>query len=183
MPDINEVEKRMKGAVENFKHNLAGLRTGRASVALVDNLRVEVYGSMMPLNQCANISVPEPRTLSISVWDKGNVSAVEKAIQTSNLGLNPQTEGTVIRLNLPDLTEERRKELVKVAHQYAENARIAIRNVRRDGIEHAKREEKEDKITEDVMKGISNRIQDITDKQIEAVDKMLKDKEAEILKV
>lgn len=183
MPDINEVEKRMKGAVENFKHNLAGLRTGRASTALVDNLRVEVYGSMMPLNQCANISVPEPRTLSISVWDMGNVPAVEKAIKTSSLGLNPQTEGTVIRLNLPDLTEERRKELVKVAHQYAEQGRIAIRNVRRDGIEHAKREEKEGKITEDVMKGISNRIQDLTDKQIEQIEKMLKDKEGEILKV
>jgi ribosome recycling factor len=183
MPDINEVEKRMKGAVENFKHNLAGLRTGRASSALVDNLRIDVYGSMMPLSQVASVNVPEPRTLSISVWDKGNVSAVEKAIQTSNLGLNPQTEGTVIRLHLPDLTGERRKELVKVANQYAEQGRVSIRNVRRDGIEHAKREHKEEKISEDVMKGISNRVQELTDKHIEQIDKMLKDKEAEIVKV
>ena len=183
MPDINEVEKRMKGAVENFKHNLSGLRTGRASTALVDNLKVEIYGSMMPLSQVASVNVPEPRTLSISVWDRGSVSAVEKAIQNSNLGLNPQTEGTVIRLHLPDLTEERRKELVKVANQYAEQGRVAIRNVRRDGIEHTKKENKDGKISEDIMKGISNRIQDLTDKQIEQIDKLLKDKEAEILKV
>lgn len=183
MTDISDIEKRMKGAVESFKHNLAGLRTGRASVALVDNLKVEVYGSNMPLSQMASISVPEPRTLSISVWDRENVSSVEKAIQISNLGLNPQTEGSVIRLHLPDLTQERRKELVKVAHQYAEQSRIAIRNVRRDGIEHAKKEHKDEKITEDEVKGLSNRIQDFTDKNIEQIEKMLKDKEAEILKV
>ncbi len=183
MVDINDVEKRMKGALDNFKHNLAGLRTGRASAALVDNLRIEVYGSQMPLNQVASVNVPEPRMISISVWDKANVAAVEKAIQTSNLGLNPNTEGTVIRLNLPSLTEERRKELVKVANSNAEQGRVAIRNVRRDGMDHAKREEKDGNISKDELAGVSDRIQKLTDNYISQVDKALADKEKEITTV
>lgn len=183
MVDINDIEKRMKGAVDNFKHNLAGLRTGRASAALVDNLRVEVYGSQMPLNQLSSVSVPESRMISISVWDKENVAAIEKAIQTSNLGLNPNTEGTVIRLNIPPLSEERRKELAKVANTNAEQARVAIRNVRRDGMDHAKREEKDGALSKDALAGVSDKIQKQTDNYIGQVDKLLADKEKEILTV
>jgi ribosome recycling factor len=180
---MNDVEKRMKGAVDNYKHNLGGLRTGRASAALVDNLRIEVYGSQMPLNQLASINVPESRMISISVWDKENVPAVEKAIQTSNLGLNPNTEGTVIRLNLPPLTEERRKELTKVASTSAEQARVAIRNVRRDGNDELKKEEKDGKISKDILAGNSEKIQKLTDGYIAQVDKLLADKEKEIMTV
>jgi ribosome recycling factor len=183
MTDMNDIEKRMKGALDNFKHTLAGFRTGRASAALVDNIRVEVYGSMMPLNQLASVSVPEPRTISISVWDKANASAVEKAIQTSQLGLNPNTEGTVIRLNLPPLTEERRKELVKAANTSAEQARVAIRNVRRDGMDSAKKDEKDVKVSKDALAGISDKIQKLTDNYIAQVDKAFADKEKEILTV
>ncbi len=183
MVDITDIEKRMKGAVDNFKHNLAGLRTGRASAALVDNIRVEVYGSQMPLNQLASVNVPESRMISISVWDKANVQAVEKAIQTSNLGINPNTEGTVIRLNLPPLTEERRKELVKVASGNAEQGRVAVRNVRRDGMDLAKREEKDGSLSKDALAGVSDKIQKLTDAQIEIIDKALADKEKEILTV
>lgn len=183
MVDIADIEKRMDGAVESFKSNLSGLRTGRASTGLVDGLKVDVYGSAMPLSQVASVNIPEGRTLSISVWDAGNVEAVEKAINNSNLGLNPQTEGNVIRLHLPDLTEERRKELVKVAGQYAEQARVAVRNVRRDGMEHAKKENKDGEISEDLMKGISNQIQDITDKHVANIDELLKTKEEEIMTV
>ena len=183
MADINDIEKRMKGAVDNYKHNLAGLRTGRASAALVDNLRVEVYGSQMPLNQLASINVPESRMISISVWDKANVPSVEKAIQTSNLGLNPNTEGTVIRLNLPPLTEERRKELTKVASTSAEQARVAIRNVRRDGNDELKKEEKDGKISKDILAGSSDKIQKLTDSYIAMVDKLFTEKEKEIMTV
>ncbi len=183
MVDIADIEKRMKGALDNFKHNMAGLRTGRASAALVDNIRVEVYGSQMPLNQLASVNVPESRTISISVWDKSNVSAVEKAIQTSNLGLNPNTEGTVIRLNLPPLTEERRKELTKFANTNAEQARVAVRNVRRDGMDGAKREQKDGKMTEDQLAGTSDKIQKLTDSYVEQVDKLFADKEKEIMTV
>jgi ribosome recycling factor len=183
MPDLNDVEKRMKGAVDNFKHNLAGLRTGRASAALVDNLRVEVYGSQMPLSQLASINVPESRMISISVWDKANVPAIEKAIQTSNLGLNPNTEGTVIRLNLPPLTEERRKELTKVASTSAEQARVAIRNVRRDGNDEFKKQEKDGKISKDILAGNSEKVQKLTDTYIGQIDKLLTDKEKEIMTV
>lgn len=183
MVDINEVEKRMKGAIDNFKHNMAGLRTGRASAALVDNIRVEVYGSMMPLNQLASVNVPEARTISISVWDKANVSAVEKALQTSQLGLNPNTEGTVIRLNLPPLTEERRKELTKVAGANAEQARVAIRNVRRDANDDAKKEEKAGTLSKDALAGMTDKIQKLTDNYVGMVDKALGEKEKEIMTV
>lgn len=183
MANLQEIEKKMKSSLDNFKQHLTGLRTGRANAGLVENIRAEIYGSMMPINQCASISVPEPRTITISVWDMGNVSAIEKAILASGIGLNPNTEGTAIRLNLPELTEERRKDLVKVANQQAEQARVAIRNIRRDGNDSAKREEKDGKISEDEVKKIADKIQKLTDDIIGQVDKALKDKEAEILKV
>ena len=130
--DKNDIQRRMDGATESLKHDLVGLRTGRASIALLDPVTVEVYGAQMPINQVATVSAPEPRLLSVQVWDKGNVNSVEKAIRSAGLGLNPISDGTMIRLPIPDLTEERRKELAKLAGQYAEKARIAVRNVRRD---------------------------------------------------
>jgi ribosome recycling factor len=183
MVDLADLKTRMEGAIGSFNHNLGGLRTGRASTALVENMKVEVYGSDMPLNQLASINVPEARTISISVWDQNNVSSVEKAIQNSDLGLSPNAEGNVIRLNLPDLTEERRKELVKVAGNYAEQARVAVRNIRRDGMDSIKKEEKDGDISEDEMHGLSDEIQDLTDKHIAIIDNNLKEKEAEIMKV
>ena len=133
--DRQDIQRRMTGATDSFKHDLGGLRTGRASIALLDPVTVEVYGANMPLNQVATVSAPEPRLLSVQVWDKGNVNSVEKAIRSAGLGLNPISDGTMIRLPIPDLTEERRKELAKLAGQYAEKARIAVRNVRRDGMD------------------------------------------------
>ena len=183
MVDVVDLGKRMDGAVDAFKHNLSGLRTGRASTALVDNMRVEVYGAMMPLNQIASVNIPESRTISISVWDEGNAPAVEKAILTSDLGLNPNREGAVIRMNLPDLTEERRKELVKVAGGYAENGKIAVRNVRRDGMDSAKKAEKDGTISEDELHAYSDDIQKMTDERISNIDSSLKDKESEIMTI
>ena len=183
MVDLKDIENRMDGAVESFSQNLSGLRTGRASTGLVENLKVEVYGSVMPLNQVASINVPEARTISITVWDASNVSAVEKAINNSDLGLNPNSEGSVIRLNLPDLTEERRKELVKIASTYAEQARVAVRNVRKDGMDTIKKEEKDSQISEDEMHAYSDDIQKLTDDHIEQIDSMLKDKEKDIMTV
>ena len=133
--DKNDINRRMHGALENLKHDLAGLRTGRASTALLDPIQVEVYGANMPINQVATVSVPEPRTISVQVWDRGNISSVEKAIRNAGLGINPIVDGQLIRLPIPELTEERRKELAKLAGQYAEKARIAVRNVRRDGMD------------------------------------------------
>ena len=133
--DKNDINRRMHGALENLKHDLAGLRTGRASTALLDPIQVEVYGANMPINQVATVSVPEPRLISVQVWDRSNISAVEKAIRNAGLGINPITDGQMIRLPIPDLTEERRKELAKLAGQYAEKARVAVRNVRRDGMD------------------------------------------------
>src|SRR5688572_26604161 len=150
--DRADLERRMKGAVEALRHDLAGLRTGRANTALLDPITVTVYGSQMPLNQVATVSAPEPRMLSVQVWDKSNVGPVEKAIRSAGLGLNPINDGTTIRLPIPDLTEERRKELAKLANQYAEKARIAIRNVRRDGMENLKADENKKEISEDDRK-------------------------------
>jgi ribosome recycling factor len=140
--DKNDLQRRMDGATESLKHDLVGLRTGRASIALLDPVTVEVYGAQMPINQVATVSAPEPRLLSVQVWDKGNVNSVEKAIRSAGLGLNPISDGQMIRLPIPDLTEERRKELAKLAGQYAEKARIAVRNVRRDGMDALKTDEK-----------------------------------------
>src|ERR671916_1711382 len=154
MPAYNksDIQRRMHGAVEALKHDLGGLRTGRASTTLLEPVHVEVYGSNMPLNQVATLSAPEPRMLSVQVWDRSNVGPVEKAIRSAGLGLNPVTDGQMIRLPIPELTEERRKELAKLVGQYAEKAKIAVRNVRRDGMEHLKADEKKHQISEDERK-------------------------------
>lgn len=181
--DINDLKRRMEGAIASLKHELGGLRTGRAAISMVEPVQVEAYGSHMPLNQVATVSVPEPRLLSVQVWDKSMVKAVETAIVNSNLGLSPATEGQVIRLRIPELNEERRKELVKVAHKYAEAARVAVRHVRRDGLDVLKKLEKDHQISEDDEKRHSNDVQKVTDAAIADVDKALATKEKEILTV
>src|SRR4030088_3009381 len=181
--DINELKRRMQGATQSLKHELGGLRTGRAAASMLEPVQVDAYGTHMPLNQLATISVPEPRLLSVQVWDKSMVKAVEKAIIDSNLGLSPATEGQVLRLRIPELNEERRKDLVKVAHKYAEAARVAVRHVRRDGIDAVKKLEKDNKISEDDGKRSSEQVQKATDEAITEVDKMLAAKEKEILTV
>ncbi|MDP3907301.1 ribosome recycling factor [Novosphingobium sp.] len=179
--DKADLERRMKGAVESLKGDLSGLRTGRANTALLDPITVDVYGAQMPLNQVATVSAPEPRLLSVQVWDKSNVTPVEKAIRSAGLGLNPINDGNNIRLPIPDLTEERRKELAKLASKYAENARIAIRNVRRDGMEALKADEAKKEISEDERKRAETDVQKITDEQIKACDEAAAAKEKEIL--
>ncbi|MBB5050227.1 ribosome recycling factor [Afipia massiliensis] len=181
--DINDLKRRMEGAINALKHELGGLRTGRASASMVEPVQVEAYGSHMPLNQVATVSVPEPRLISVQVWDKSMVKAVETAIVNSNLGLSPATEGQVIRLRIPELNEERRKELVKVAHKYTEAARVAVRHVRRDGLDVLKKLEKDHQISEDDEKRLSNEVQKATDAAIADVDKALATKEKEILTV
>lgn len=181
--DINEVKRRMQGATQSLKHELGGLRTGRAAASMLEPVQVEAYGSHMPLNQVATISVPEPRLLSVQVWDKTMVKAVEKAIVDSNLGLSPATEGQVLRLRIPELNEERRKELVKVAHKYAEAAKVAVRHVRRDGLDVIKKLEKNHEISEDDQGRLSNEVQKATDGVIAEVDQLLAAKEREILTV
>ena len=179
--DTSDLQRRMQGAVENLKHDFGGLRTGRASTALLDPIQVEVYGSNMPLNQVATVSVPEPRMLSVQVWDKSNVGPAEKAIRNAGLGLNPITDGTTIRLPIPELTEERRKELAKLVGQYAEKARIAVRNVRRDGMDHLKQDEKKKEISEDEHKSLDQEVQKLTDDTIKEIDETAQSKEKEIL--
>jgi ribosome recycling factor len=179
--DKADLQRRMHGAVEALKHDLVGLRTGRASINLLDPINVEVYGAQMPLNQVATVSAPEPRLLSVQVWDKGNVGPVEKAIRSAGLGLNPITDGTMIRLPIPDLTEERRKELAKLVGQYAEKARIAARNVRRDGMDHLKVDEKKHEISEDERKRLEVEVQKMTDDTIKEIDSSAHAKEQEIL--
>lgn len=181
--DIKELRRRMEGALDNFHKELGGLRTGRASVSLLEPVMVDAYGSKMPLNQLANINVPEPRLLSVQVWDVSMSKAVEKAIRDSGLGLNPQAEGAVIRVPIPDLNEERRNELVKVAGKYAEQTRIAVRNVRRDGMDQLKRLEKDSEISQDDRKGLSDDIQSLTDSFIGKIDEALSHKESEITTV
>src|SRR5919107_1605963 len=183
MPAYNKADlsRRMHGAVEALKHDLGGLRTGRASTTLLEPVPVEVYGASMPLNQVATISAPEPRMLSVQVWDRSNVGAVEKAIRSAGLGLNPISEGQTLRLPIPDLTEERRKELAKLASQYAEKARIAARNVRRDGMEALKTDEKKHEISQDEHKRLSVEVQKMTDETIKEIDSAMAAKEKEIL--
>jgi ribosome recycling factor len=181
--DMNELKRRMQGALQALKHELGGLRTGRASATLLDPVQVEAYGSHMPLNQVATISVPEPRLITVQVWDRSMVHAVEKAISASSLGLSPSTEGQLLRLRIPELNEERRKDLVKVAHKYAEAAKVAVRHVRRDGLDVLKKLEKDHKISEDDGKRSSEQIQKATDDSITEVDRMLAAKEKEILTV
>ncbi|MEL7691065.1 ribosome recycling factor [Citromicrobium bathyomarinum] len=179
--DKSDIERRMQGAVESLKGDLAGLRTGRANTSLLDPVVVEVYGSMMPLNQVATVSAPEPRMLSVQVWDKSNVSAVEKGIAHANLGLNPMQDGQTLRIPMPDLTEERRKDLAKLAGKYAEGAKIAIRNVRRDGMEALKEDEKKKEISEDDRKRSEDEVQKLTDKYTAEADAAAEAKEKEIM--
>ncbi|MEE4153090.1 MAG: ribosome recycling factor [Erythrobacter sp.] len=179
--DKSDVERRMAGAVEALKSDLAGLRTGRANTSLLDPVQVEVYGSMMPLNQVATVSAPEPRMLSVQVWDKSNMIAVEKGIARANLGLNPMIDGQTLRLPMPDLTQERRKDLAKLAGQYAEKAKIAIRNVRRDAMESLKTDEKKKDISEDDRKRLEDEVQKMTDAHVKEADEAAAKKEQEIL--
>ena len=179
--DKGDLQRRMHGAVDVLKHDLGGLRTGRASTSLLDPIHVDVYGSHMPINQVATVSVPEPRMLSVQVWDRGNVGAVEKAIRNADLGINPIVDGQNIRLPIPDMTEERRKELAKLAHQYAEKARVAVRNVRRDGMDHLKQDEKKHEISEDERKRRETEVQKLTDETIAEIDAVLAAKDKEIL--
>ncbi len=179
--DKADVERRMKGAVESLKSDLSGLRTGRANVTLLDPVVVEVYGSNMPLNQVATVSAPEPRMLTVQVWDRSNITPVEKAIRSAGLGLNPITDGQTLRLPIPDLTEERRRELAKLAGQYAEKAKIAIRNVRRDANDGLKTDEDKKEISEDERKRLETEVQKMTDEMIKAVDDAATHKEKEIM--
>jgi len=181
--DMNDLKRRMQGAIASLKQELGGLRTGRASSALLEHVQVEAYGSHMPLNQLATISVPEPRLLNVQVWDRSMIHPVEKAISDANLGLTPSTEGQVIKLRVPELNEDRRRELVKVAHKYAEAARVAVRHVRRDGLDLLKKLEKDHKISEDDHERQSSEVQKATDATIAEVDKMLAGKEKEIMTV
>jgi ribosome recycling factor len=176
-----DLERRMHGAVDVLKHDLNGLRTGRANTSLLDPITVDVYGSNMPLNQVATVSAPEPRMLSVQVWDKSNMTPVEKAIRNAGLGINPITDGQNIRLPIPDMTEERRKELVKLAHSYAEKAKIAVRNVRRDGNDDLKTDEKKKEISEDDRKRSETEVQKLTDATVAELDAALASKEKEIL--
>ena len=179
--DKADLERRMAGSVEALKSDLVGLRTGRASTSLLDPVTVEVYGAHMPLNQLATVSVPEPRMLSVQVWDKTNVGPVDKAIRSAGLGRNPIVDGTTLRLPIPDLTEERRKELAKLAGKYAEDARIAARNVRRDGMDSLKTDEKKGLFGEDDRKKLETEVQKLTDKTIGEIDAAASAKEKEIL--
>ncbi|GAB4231083.1 MAG: ribosome recycling factor [Methyloligellaceae bacterium] len=181
--DLKDIERRMKGAVANLKHEFATLRTGRANASILEPITVDAYGSQMPLDQLATITVPEPRMISVQVWDKSLVQAVEKAIRESDLGLNPVVEGQVLRLPIPELNEERRQELAKVAHKYAEQARIAVRNVRRDGMETLKKQEKAGEIGQDEQHTRAGEVQELTDKLIKEIDEALAAKEAEIMQV
>jgi len=181
--DINELKRRMQGAIQALRQELAGLRTGRASAGLLDPIQVEAYGSHMPLNQLATVSVPEPRLISVQVWDRSMVHAVEKAIANSHLGLTPSTEGQVLRLRIPELNEDRRKELVKVAHKYVEAAKVAVRHVRRDGLDVLKKALKDHQMSEDDEKRAAEQVQKLTDETIGEIDRMLAGKEKEILTV
>ena len=179
--DKADVERRMSGAVDALKSDLAGLRTGRANAALLDPVTVEVYGSHMPINQVASVSAPEPRLLTVQVWDKSNVGPVDKAIRSAGLGLNPIVDGQTLRLPIPDMTQERRKELSKLAGQYAEKAKIAVRNVRRDANDALKTDENKKEISEDERKRLETEVQKLTDEAIKAIDEAAAHKEKEIL--
>lgn len=181
--DLNDLKRRMGASVETLKKEFSGLRTGRASANLLDTVTVEAYGSRVPLSQVGSVNVPEPRLLTVSVWDSGVLKSVEKAIRDAGLGLNPQADGNLIRVPIPQLNEERRKELQKIAGKYAETARVAIRNVRRDGMDALKKQEKDKEISEDESKRKADDVQKATDEIIGQVDKLLADKEKDIMVV
>ena len=182
-PTLTEFERRMDGALEALRKEFAGLRTGRASASLLEPVQVEAYGSHLPLSQVATVSVPEPRLLTVQVWDKAMVKAVEKGIREANLGLNPQNDGTMIRVPIPELNEERRNELFKIGSKYAEQARVAVRNVRRDAMEAVKKAEKDKQVSEDRSKTLSEDVQKLTDTHIKKIDEALAAKEKEIKQV
>lgn len=180
---LKDLERRMDGALEALRKEFGGLRTGRASASLLEPIQVNAYGNMTPLSQLASINVPEPRMITVQVWDRGNVKAVDKAIRESSLGLNPQTEGQLIRVPIPDLNQERRRELTKVAAKYAEAARVSVRNVRRDGIEVLRKKEKDGDISQDEHRRLEKDVQSLTDGHIKRIDDTLSQKDKEILQV
>ncbi len=180
---LKDVQRRMDGAVEVLRKEFGGLRTGRASTSLLEPVMVSAYGGTVPLNQVANVNVPEPRMITVQVWDRGVVKAVDKAIREAGLGLNPQTEGQVIRVPIPELNEERRRELTRVAAKYAEQARVSVRNVRRDGIEALRRLEKDGEISQDHQRKLQTDVQHMTDDHIKRIDETLAQKDKEILQV
>lgn len=182
-PGMNEIQKRMDGALAVLKQELQGLRTGRASATLLEPVQVPAYGGTMPLNQVASVSAPEPRMIVVNVWDRSLALAVEKAIRDADLGVNPQTEGQVIRVPIPALSQERRQELVKVAHKYAEHARVSIRNVRRDGMDKLKKMEKDHEISEDEHRTWAEKIQSMTDAHVKEADAILAAKEKDVMQV
>ncbi len=182
-PDIDDIERRMNGAVEALRREFSGLRTGRASAALLDPIMVDAYGSKMPLGQVGTVGVPDARMLTVQVWDAALVGAVEKSIRDSGLGLNPQSDGILVRVPIPELTEERRVELTKIANKYAEQARVAARNVRRDGMEKFKRMEKDGEISQDEQRQWSQDIQKLTDETVNTIDETLSIKDQEIMQV
>lgn len=183
MVEIDDLQRRMAGALEALHREFGGLRTGRAATSLLEPVNVDAYGSQMPMNQVGTIGAPEPRLLTVQVWDSGLVKSVEKAIRDSGLGLNPQTEGNTVRVPIPDLSEERRAELKKVASRYAEQARVAVRNVRRDGMDGLKKAEKDGDISKDEHRDIADEVQKLTDTHIGEIDKVLESKEKEIMQV
>ena len=180
---LKDLRRRMDGALEVLRKEFGGLRTGRASASLLEPITVSAYGGAMPLNQLANVSVPEPRMITVQVWDRAMIKAVDKAIRESGLGLNPQTEGQVIRVPIPDLNEERRRELTRVTAKYAEQARVSVRNVRRDGLDLLKKQEKDHKISQDQHRKLDKDIQTLTDETIKMIDGLLAQKDKEILQV
>ena len=182
-PDVDDLKRRMTGAVEALKHEFAGLRTGRASASLLDHLKVDAYGSEMPLNQVSTINVPEPRLITVQVWDRGMVGVVERTVRDSGLGLNPAVDGQLVRVPIPELTEERRAELAKIAAKYTEQARVAVRNVRRDGMDTLKKMEKAHEMSKDDHKIWSEEIQELTDSTIKRIDETFSVKQKEIMQV
>lgn len=181
--DMDDLQRRMEGALSTLKSDFGGLRTGRASTTLLEPIMVDAYGQQMPMSQVGTISAPEPRLLSVQVWDKGQVSFVEKAIREAGLGLNPMADGQMVRVPLPELNEERREELVKIAGKYAEQGRVAVRNIRRDGMDQLKKGEKDGEISQDEQKSLSDDVQKLTDNYISKIDEALSQKEAEIRQV
>jgi ribosome recycling factor len=180
---LKDLRRRMDGAIEVLRKEFGGLRTGRASASLLEPVTVSAYGGTVPLNQLANVSVPEPRMITVQVWDRGMVKAVDKAIRDSGLGLNPQTEGQVIRVPIPDLNEERRRELTRVTAKYAEQARVSVRNIRRDGVELLRRREKDAEISQDEQRKLQHDVQHLTDEYVKRIDEALAQKDREILQV
>jgi ribosome recycling factor len=180
---LNEFSRRMDGALEALQKEFAGLRTGRASAHLLDQIKVQAYGNLMPLNQVGTVNVPEPRMITVQVWDRSQVREVEKAIRDAGLGLNPASDGQLVRVPIPELSQERRTELSKIAHKYAEQARVAVRNVRRDGMEFLKKQEKDGKISEDEHRKLHDEVQKLTDEHVKKVDDALAAKEKEIMQV